>query len=57
MPRICITELLHEVAQETGFLSVFTNLRTGEPGARQGAAVRPGSDNVLPIAHAGFAID
>lgn len=57
MPRICITELLHEVAQETGFLSVFTNLRTGEPGARQGAAVRPGSENVLPIAHAGFAID
>jgi TnpA family transposase len=31
MPRIRITELLHEVAQETGFLSAFTNLRTGEP--------------------------
>ena len=30
MPRIRITELLHEVAQETGFLSAFTNLRTGE---------------------------
>src|SRR3546814_4661930 len=31
MPRIRITELLHEVAQETGFLAAFTNLRTGEP--------------------------
>lgn len=31
MPRIRITELLHEVAQDTGFLKVFTNLRTGEP--------------------------
>ena len=31
MPHIRITELLHEVAQETGFLSAFTNLRTGEP--------------------------
>src|SRR3546814_11426983 len=30
MPRIRITELLHEVAQETGFLEAFTNLRTGE---------------------------
>src|SRR3546814_5278096 len=30
MPRIRITELLHEVAQETGFLAAFTNLRTGE---------------------------
>jgi len=30
MPRIRTTELLHEVAQETGFLSAFTNLRTGE---------------------------
>ena len=27
MPRIRITELLHEVAQETGFLAAFTNLR------------------------------
>src|SRR3546814_17356073 len=31
MPRIRITELLHEVAQETGFLAAFTNMRTGSP--------------------------
>ena len=31
MPRIRITELLHEVAQETGFLAAFINLRTGQP--------------------------
>jgi len=31
MPRVRITELLHEVARETGFLQVFTNLRTNEP--------------------------
>ena len=31
MPKIRITELLHEVARETGFLKAFTNLRTGEP--------------------------
>ncbi len=31
MPRIRVTELLHEVARDTGFLSAFTNLRTGEP--------------------------
>ncbi|GCA52888.1 tn3 transposase DDE domain protein [Sinorhizobium sp. KGO-5] len=30
MPRIRITELLHEVARETGFMAAFTNLRTGE---------------------------
>ena len=29
MPRIRITELLHDVANETGFLAGFTNLRTG----------------------------
>ena len=29
MPRISITELLHDVANETGFLAGFTNLRTG----------------------------
>lgn len=29
MPRIRITELLHGVAKETGFLAGFTNLRTG----------------------------
>ena len=31
MPRVRITELLHEAARGTGFLSAFTNLRTGEP--------------------------
>lgn len=31
MPRARITELLHEAARGTGFLSAFTNLRTGEP--------------------------
>lgn len=30
MPRVRITELLHEVNRETGFASAFTNLRTGE---------------------------
>lgn len=30
MPRVRITELLHEVARETGFLKAFTNLRTNE---------------------------
>lgn len=29
LPRIRITELLHDVASETGFLAGFTNLRTG----------------------------
>src|SRR3546814_17463968 len=29
MPRIRITEQLHEVARETGFLPAFTNLPTG----------------------------
>lgn len=29
MPRIRITELLHDVASETGLLAGFTNLRTG----------------------------
>ena len=31
MPRIRVTELLHEVARETGFLSAFTNFRTQQP--------------------------
>ena len=31
MPRVRVTELLHEAARGTGFLSAFTNLRTGEP--------------------------
>lgn len=30
MPRIRITELLHDVARDTGFLEAFTNLRTGQ---------------------------
>ncbi|MCQ9148146.1 MULTISPECIES: Tn3 family transposase [Brucella/Ochrobactrum group] len=30
IPRIRITELLHEVASQTGFLGAFTNLRTGQ---------------------------
>jgi TnpA family transposase len=30
MPRVRITELLHDVATQTGFLSGFTNLRTHE---------------------------
>ena len=30
MPRVRITELLHEVNGTTGFASAFTNLRTGE---------------------------
>ena len=31
LPPVRITEILHEVAQSTGFASAFTNLRTGEP--------------------------
>ena len=30
MPRVRITELLHEVNRATGFATAFTNLRTGE---------------------------
>jgi hypothetical protein len=30
IPRVRITELLHEVNRATGFASAFTNLRTGE---------------------------
>jgi TnpA family transposase len=30
MPRVRITELLHDVNRATGFASAFTNLRTGE---------------------------
>lgn len=37
MPRIRITELLHEVARGTGFLPAFTNLRTGEPCTNESA--------------------
>jgi TnpA family transposase len=37
MPRVRITELLHEVAQNTGFLGAFTNLRTGEPCGNENA--------------------
>ena len=31
MPRVRITELLHEVARATGFPLAFTNVKTGEP--------------------------
>ncbi|MBW4968341.1 Tn3 family transposase, partial [Pseudoalteromonas sp. CR1] len=31
MPRVRVTDLLHEVARETGFLSAFTNVRTRQP--------------------------
>ena len=31
MPRVRITELLHEVAAQTGFIAAFDNLRTREP--------------------------
>lgn len=30
LPRVRITELLHDVARDTGMLNAFTNLRTGE---------------------------
>jgi hypothetical protein len=30
MPRVRITELLHEVNRATGYAATFTNLRTGE---------------------------
>src|SRR5208283_2614169 len=30
MPRVRITELLHEVNRATGFAAAFTNIRTGE---------------------------
>ena len=31
MPRVRITELLHEVARRTGFAHAFTDLRSGKP--------------------------
>ncbi|WP_145206870.1 Tn3 family transposase [Sphingobium sp. B2] len=37
MPRVRITELLHEVANETGFLSAFTNLRTRDTHSSESA--------------------
>jgi TnpA family transposase len=37
LPRIRITELLHEVARDTRFLSAFTNFRTGDPCANENA--------------------
>ena len=37
LPRIRVTELLHEVARETGFLSSFTNLRTGRTSDNESA--------------------
>ena len=48
MPRVRITELLHEVAGETGFASAFTNLRTHEqhdnPNALLAAILADGSN-------------
>jgi TnpA family transposase len=37
LPRIRVTELLHEVARDTGFLGAFTNLRTGAPCSNENA--------------------
>jgi hypothetical protein len=37
MPRVRVTELLHEVARETGFLSAFTNFRTHQPATNENA--------------------
>ena len=48
MPRVRITELLHEVAGETGFASAFSNLRTHEqhdnPNALLAAILADGSN-------------
>ena len=48
MPRVRITELLHEVASETGFTQAFTNLRTHErhdnPNALLAAILADGSN-------------
>src|SRR3546814_17885814 len=44
MPRIRITELLHEVAQETGFLAAFTNLRNGETSPNENTLLATISD-------------
>ena len=48
MPRARITEILHEVARDTGFLSAFTNLRTGEPCSNETRFWRQSSPT-LPI--------
>lgn len=37
LPRVRITELLHEVNRATGFAAAFTNLRTGESCANENA--------------------
>jgi len=37
LPPARLTEILHEVARDTGFLSAFTNLRTGEACANENA--------------------
>ena len=37
LPRVRVTELLHEVARGTGFLGAFTNFRTGDPCPDQNA--------------------
>ena len=48
MPRVRITELLHEVAGDTGFASAFSNLRTHEqhdnPNALLAAVLADGSN-------------
>lgn len=46
LPKIRVTELLHEVAWDTGFRKAFTNLRTGEPCS---------NENALLAANASFA--
>ena len=37
LPKIWMTELLHEVARDPGFLGAFTNLLTGEPCSNENA--------------------
>ena len=46
MPRVRITELLHEVNRATGFAAAFTNIRTGEACDNENAHGRgqPGRD-------------
>lgn len=40
MPRVLITELLHEVGRRTGFAHAFTDLRSGKPVENESAAKR-----------------
>ena len=48
MPRIRITELLHEVARETGFMAAFT-LSTPQSGAIERRQARTGSFSELSV--------